>query len=140
MNHFVDQGGIAIVVSEALSEGVLASTLLYICEILRLFARTHFSALFRVKLLHAITAMLTFRTPTGADERHMDIEVKHATLMLAHTLHSEGEPREVLDYSFLFHVCSYTELPVGCISPHQCLLAFPLLPLAYLRMKCSDLC
>jgi hypothetical protein len=122
-----------MVVSEALSEGVLASTLLYICEILRLFANMCVSALFRAKLVHAVTAMLTFRTPSNAEERHMDLEVKHAALMLVQALHSEGEPREVLCCSLLascllliacFMLCcsllASCLLLIACVMPCTC--------------------
>lgn len=92
---FVSQGGISVIIREAFRDGVLASSQVLVCDILRLFARTHFSALFRAEIVHAVRSMLSFRTKRGADERQMDVDVKHASLMLVQLLHTEGEPFEV---------------------------------------------
>jgi hypothetical protein len=102
---FVSQGGISIIVGEAFRDGVLASSQVFVCDILRLFARTHFSALFHAKIVHAIRSMLSFRTKRGADERQMDVDVKHAALMLLQLLHTEGDPLAV----------RFVHLPLPCL-------------------------
>ena len=92
---FIQQHGVAIMVAEATREGILASSLIFVCDVLRLFARTHFTDLFRSKLVQAVANMLSFRTKQGSDERHLDVDVKHAALMLVQMLDRQGEPAQV---------------------------------------------
>ena len=92
---FVQQHGIAIIVKEATREGSLASSLMLVADVLRLFARSHFAALFQSKLVVAVANMLSFKTMHGADERHLDVDVKHAALMLVQMLDKQGEAAEV---------------------------------------------
>jgi hypothetical protein len=90
--HFVVQRGIHVIVSEACRDAPLASTLTLLCEILRLFARSHADDVFRAPIGRAVSCMLTFVTKRGADERQMDVDVKLAALTLVQLLHTEGEP------------------------------------------------
>ena len=90
--HFVAQGGLTVIAAEACRDGALASTLVLISDILRLFARTHVRQLFRAPIIRAVAAMLAYVTKRSADERQVDVDVKLAGLSLVQLLHTEGEP------------------------------------------------
>jgi hypothetical protein len=73
---------------------VLASTQILISQILYLFARTHFSELIDAQFVSAIGRMLSHKTKRGADERHLDVDVQHAALMLVLRVQGLGHSRQ----------------------------------------------
>ena len=91
--HFVSHGGITTLIHEACKDAVSASTLTLICDILRLFVGSHTGALFAASVMRAINAMFLFKTPKNSDERELDVDVKHAALMLVQALHAAGDGR-----------------------------------------------
>lgn len=89
--HFAGSDGISVLIREACKEGVPASTLTLACDILRLFVRSHTAALFAASVTRAVNAMFVFKTPKNSDERELDVDVKHAALMLVQLLHAAGD-------------------------------------------------
>jgi hypothetical protein len=92
---FLKNRGLTVIIKESLREDVLASTQVFVCQILHLFAQTHFEELFEAKLVHAIGHMLSHKTKRGADERHLDVHVQHGALQLVLRVHGLGRPRQV---------------------------------------------
>ena len=90
--HFLAERGLHVIVDEASRASALASTLILVTDILRLFSRSHVDAVYRAPIARAIGSMLTYTTKRGADERQVDVDVKLAALQLVQLLHTEGEP------------------------------------------------
>lgn len=111
-SEFIKKQGLAIIIKESLRENVLASTQVLIAQILHLFARTHFEELVDANFISAIGRMLSHKTKRGADERHLDVDVQHAALMLVLRVQGLGHTRQV--HLHLLHVsvcCSCSPFP-----------------------------
>ena len=103
--EFVKREGLAIIVKESLREHVLASTQVLVSQILHLFARSHFEELIDAKFTSAIGRMLSHKTKRGADQRHLDVDVQHAGLMLVLRVQGLGHPRQVHLHHLSYSAC-----------------------------------
>lgn len=113
--EFVKKQGLAIIVEEALRENVLASTQVLLSQILHLFARSHFEELIEAKFTSALGRMLSHKTKRGTDERQLDVDVQHASLMLVLRVQGLGHPRQVRPCNPRCSACSTLCLhfPIG---------------------------
>lgn len=102
---FVERRGLVVIVQECLRGSVTSSTLLLLARILHLFARSHFVELLDAQLVPAIGRMLSHQTRFTGDERHLDVEVQHAALMLVLRVLDLGSPEQVCPNDLDFCAC-----------------------------------